>query len=635
MKPPTTEEPTPSAPPLGLPDIVRVIRDHSLLLVACLLLGIACGLFAQKTISKKYESSARFIVNEIPYAGLDAKMTPDAEQPLVQTLIMSVLSRDLKASIADKLKVSSKQISFANIDLPLKLTSAAPEANVRVDSTDKSRLGEIITTSQSPDFAADVANAILDNLQLFNIVGGRLNNLLLAESIAKSKLDDTVKQLVTVSSQRGKLEQENAELDAHIKKGLALRDFPVFSEDGTLNNLKTQLILVESEYAGIAASATRGSRLESKRAEFEKLKGQLDSHVAALAEALRSSYSIARTQQENLEAEVKTEKDKLDQMSEDAAHLSRALNDPAAMQEIASQAGNSSPAAIANVIITVDRATPRMKPVQPKMWLNMLFGVAFGLGLGGGLVTLRVLLDTRLRSARDVEHRTGQPCLALLPPLDPIKRTADGFDRPRSPIGLGYLRSHLIRAFLDSQERQIIGFTPTRRVASSSITVATLGIMLAQAGHRTLIIDLERKRPKVASALGAKNGDGLSRWLASTAPLEDFIEPSALENLGVLAFGKAAKELDNLLGRRPISMELPALSEHWNFILIVSSAIRFDWTMMLTLPQCCRLVLTADYRNARTQDIVSTGQRARTSSWNIEGVVLQNCPKRLASSRSL
>ena len=170
---------------------------------------------------------------------------------------------------------------------------------------------------------------------------------------------------------------------------------------------------------------------------------------------------------------------------------------------------------MANVIIPVDRAEPMLKPTRPKLWLNLLLGGVFGAGLGTGVASLRVLLDTRLRSVREIEERTGQPCLAMLPPLDPIKKTADGFDQPRSPIGLGYLRSHLLRAFHDTKERKIVGFTPSRHGGSTSLTVATLGVLLAQAGHRILIIDLYRNGLRVAAALGVKEGDGLSRWLAS------------------------------------------------------------------------------------------------------------------------
>ena len=131
-----------------------------------------------------------------------------------------------------------------------------------------------------------------------------------------------------------------------------------------------------------------------------------------------------------------------------------------------------------------------------------------------------------------------------------------------------------------------------------------------------------------------KKWDGLSRWLASDEPLSDYIAWAAPGKLGVLGFGKASRELDNLLGRRPLSMELPALLSAWDFILIASPAIRADWSMMLTLPPGSPIIVTADYRDAHVGDVNATVQRAHNTRWTVEGLVLQNCPQRIAGSRS-
>ena len=326
---------------------------------------------------------------------------------------MSILSHDMRADVARQLGVLPKQIAFANLDLPLKLVGRVRQANIRVDSTDKSRMGEIIATSQSPEFAAAVANAILDNLQLFNRVGGRLKNLRLDMDLAKARLDGIVKELVDLSSKRSKLEEENAELDDRVRRGQSLRALPSFAQDATLNNLKTQLILVESQYSGLASTATRGSRLDAKRAEVKNLTEQVEDYVQRLARALRSAYAIARTQQESVETDIKDSKAKLDRMAEESARLAQTLSSPAAMRAIAAEADAAPQGPMANVIVPIDRAAPKIKPTRPKLWLNLLLGGVFGAGLGTGVVSLRVLLDTRLRSARQIEERTGQRCLAL------------------------------------------------------------------------------------------------------------------------------------------------------------------------------------------------------------------------------
>ena len=621
-------------PVVSIQDLIQLLRENFIFLIGGLLFGIACGFIAQKTIPRAYESTAKFVVSELPYYDQQSSVSSETEQQLVETLIMSIPSRDMHDEVARRLGISPAQIAFSELDLPLKLIGAIPRANIRVDSADKSRMGEIVATSQSPEFAAKVANAILDELQLFNMVGGRLKNLRLSMDLTKAKLDSTVKQLVDLSSQRIKLEQETAELDNHIRLGLPLTEFPAFAQDGTLNNLKTQLILIDSEYASIAATATRGARLDGKRAERDGLKQQLQAHVERLAGSLRSEYEIAKTQERNVERDVKDSKDKLDMMSEQTARLSQSLSNPAAMRAIESDP-QSTPVGPANIIVTIDRAAPKMKPIRPKLWLNLLLGVLFGSALGAGITALRFILDNRLKSTRQIEQRTGQPCLAMLPPLDPVEKKANIFDRPRSPIGLGYLRSHLLRTTMETGGRRIIGFTPSRQNGDASRMVATLAILLAQAEKRTLVIDLHRKPARAASILGVSDGDGLSRWLGSDLPLQDCVGYTTVRELGVLGFGKATRDLDDMLGRRPLSMELAALLPDWDFILINSPPIRFDWSMMLTLPSKSPIIITADYRNAKAGDVNNTVQRARNTRWLVDGVVLLNCPNRIAGSKSL
>jgi hypothetical protein len=46
-------------------------------------------------------------------------------------------------------------------------------------------------------------------------------------------------------------------------------------------------------------------------------------------------------------------------------------------------------------------------------------------------------------------------------------------------------------------------------------------------------------------------------------------------------------------------------------------------------------VITADYRNARAGDVRNTVQRAHNTRWPVEGVVLLNCPRRVAGTRAL
>lgn len=619
----------------GVADVLRTIWENLPLLAFGLLVGIGAGLLAQRLIPKAYEASAKFIVGEVPYYDAKNRADSETERQLVETLILSLASRDIQQEVARALGVPPARIGFTGLDLPRRLEGATPEANVRISTIKDSRIGEIAVESQSPQFAATVANAVLDQLQYFNLVGGRLKNLRLSMELAKAKADSTLAELVKVSGERNRLQQENAELDNHVRRGLPLTAFPTFATDPTLNNLKTQLILTESEYESISATATRGSRLSGKHAELIGLRAQTQSHVQRLADSLRAEYEIIKTQEKDVERQLTELKDRIDRLAERISQLSQSLSDPKTMRAVAAAPGEE-PVGAASVFITIDRATPREKPIRPKLWLNLLLGVVFGSALGAGLTGLRLILDTRLKSARQIEQRARVPALALLPRHQPLYkgiRNRTIFDHPDYPVGLGFLRGELLRAGALDAAARIVGFTPARDRAGdragSSPLVANLAILLAQAEQRTLVVDLHFDAPRQADLLGIRSRQGLSEWLVTNDPVDDFISYSAVRELAVLTPGAPNRDLDDLLSRRPLLDSLPGLREKWDFILLDAPSIVSDWTTMLSLPAGSPLIIAARFGRTTIDQLIATAEKAQVQNWNVMGAVLQDCPARL------
>ena len=375
--PPAAAEP----PVFGPRDIIRIIWSSLPLIILGLAIGIGLALYAYSITTPAYEARAKFVIGDIPYANPEGMTDAETDRQLVQTLIMSIPSRDMHRAVVERLGNRFRPDRLHRPRPEKGPRRAHPQANIRVDAVTQTRIGEITTTSQDTEFAADVGNAILDELHLYNEIGGRLRTIQSGITLAKAKAESSLQQIVEISSERIKLEGENTELDSHLARGLPLADFPSFATDATLNNLKTQLILTESEYDLIASTATRGPRLAGKRAERDGLRQQLVAYAQSLGSGLRSEFQIALTRQQDLEAELKAATDRVDHLTERAAMLSQSLSDPAAMRRLAAEPTDN-PTGPANVIVTIDRAAARNKPIRPKLWLNLLMGIAFGGALG-------------------------------------------------------------------------------------------------------------------------------------------------------------------------------------------------------------------------------------------------------------
>lgn len=616
---------------MGFADLAQILFENIPVLLLFVSLGIFLGLTIQSTTPRAYEARAKFVIDQLPYTGGKDNVDAETERQLIQTIILSIPSRDMAHSIQQRLDLgSSNRVVFEELDPPLKLTGSLPEANVRAEAIRDSRLGEITATSQSPEFAASVANAVLDEIQLYNTIGGQLNALRQSITIARSLSDNLLNEYSQVSAQRIKLERENAELDNHIAKGLPIESFPTFASDATLNNLKTQLILVQSEYESIAATASRGARLSGKRSEAEGLVAQLKAHVQQLVGALRSELEISRTQEEDLQKNLKEQSARIDRMVEQVAALTQSFADPSKMKSFAQEESLESTGP-ASIIVTIDKATPQTKPVRPKLWLNLLLGTIFGLALSGAVIGARLFFDNRIKSSHQLEQRTHVPVLALLPRYTPLFKGIKNrsiFDHPTYPVGLGFLRSEMLRSGARNPQNRVIGFTAVEPSGDQSDLVANLAILLAQAEKRTLIIDLHLNNPRQAKKLGILQKAGLAEWLGSDGEsIDDFIGYTAVRELAVLSAVERHRDIDDLLSRKPLLASIPELLEKWDFILIDSPPILADWSMLLTLPQDSPVVFTARHRRATIEQFILATERVLNEGWKIKGAVLQSCPK--------
>jgi uncharacterized protein involved in exopolysaccharide biosynthesis len=613
-------------------ELLRIYFSSFLIALLGFAGGVILAWFAYLSATQVYEATGTFLVDELPFIQTVKQTDSETDRQLVQTLILSIANRDMRVAIEKRLDLLPGRIAFAGLDRAIRLKGDQPEANVQVSLVKNSRMGAISADSQSPEFAAKVVDAMLDELGLYNIVGGRLKAIQTSAGFSKAQADSTLQQLADVSAQRIRLEREVAEMENYLKQNLPLYAYPAFAQDSTLNNLKTQLILVESEYKYLASTSTRGQRLEGKEAELRTLESQLSSQASNLANALRAEYAIRFTQEQDLQANKLKAAQKLDSFSQESTRLAQSFGDPSLMRQLAAENPPDGNVGIANMVVVVNKASPPPRPIRPQLLLYLLFGGALGGMLGLGLAALIALLDNSVKSVRQIELQLGVPCLAILsrPDLTLASIRKEGtLNFADSPAGMGFLRSHLLSKF-GSSSPVVIGFTPASAQQRSSVLVADLAFLSSQSDKRTLVVDLHVESPLIAKILGIKVNEGLERWLRSEDPLGNYINYSKDKNLAVLTVTHADKNLLDDFAQRPLDQEWGALASRWDIILIDMPNILSYWNYC-SLPAGSPMIVTADFQKTKMNILSQICAHARGPKWQIEGVVLTDAPASLLS----
>jgi uncharacterized protein involved in exopolysaccharide biosynthesis/Mrp family chromosome partitioning ATPase len=616
-----------------LRQVWKFIVRNLIWLVGGVAVGLVFGFAAQRLRPPNYEAEGRFVVDELPFLqnsfqnnnAADSSTQSDLVQSLIMGMPSSSLGRETAARLTAVLgtEVEENQLCFEDLgSRPLSLHSKKPVANIRITAMRNSRSGAIDVTSQSAEFAAEVVNALLDELHNYNIAQGRLNALDMQKQVATAQVESIGTQLATVKQALGLQEQRVAQLDEYVKKDLPLESFPDFVLDTTLNNLKTERLLNQAEYAGLSSSTSGGLQLEKKKAQVEDINKEVQQQAESLAQGLRSQLAGTCAQETNLENELDQRLKEIQQCSHQREEWVQSFGDVSLMKKMIAETTNS-PAQGGSVIVVVSRGIPPERPKSPKLWLNLLAGV-FVCGLVGLLVSVtRTLLDDRLISPESVATLTNLPCVATTRPQGIFSRKIKNTP-PQSP-GFNPLRSRLL---LDASEAtlQIIGFTPARKKEHASRTVADLALMLARARRRVLVVDLNFSKPRQFELLGMKPQPGLTDWIISDRPLEEYVWFGEVPELALLSWSpKMPPPTPDILLRRPLAKVLPRLGDTWDFIFIDAPAISSSWELMLSLPAGNPVVITANRRRTRAGQVSDTATIAQNQSWKVAGVALQDC----------
>ncbi|HEY8966626.1 MAG TPA: hypothetical protein VIM58_09290 [Candidatus Methylacidiphilales bacterium] len=610
-------------------NFLSIVREQSHIWIIGLAIGLLLGIAMYLITPRTYQAKGTFLVDQLPFQSA-ADNASDAEtgREMVQSLILSIPGREIKQALARELHVLPKALAFTDKEPKISLRGFdTNRANIKVAATRNSRLGTITVESRNPEFATQVVNTLFDKVLTMNSLAGRLgevqSRLLLARNTSSKVLDN----LAQATSERVKLEEQVRQLDAYTAQNLPLEEFPTFATDTTINNLKTQLILVESEYSSLASYSTRGLRLDGKRAEAEGLRRQLHRQANHLAQGLRTSLDIARTEVDALSRRVSENEKEISQLQTKRGELSRAFSDfnlrKRLLAEAPPEGGIESQA---SVIAVVDPGLADQKPVRPNLLLNLVLGAFFGLAGGAGVAFLIHVLDSRLRTPVQIEMATGLPCLATIPVhalADHERNTGRFID---SPSDLGFLRGQLLRDSFTSREHQIFAFSSVGN-GDSCEALAQLAVLLAKSEKRTLVINLNFSDNRLAKRLGIAPPTGLSDWLFADDALEEHIAYSAVQELAMIDGGDFEGDVDSLISRRPLAPELTRLAGKWDFILIDGPPLLEEWHLLLAAPPHTQIIAVSGYQGATTSDLLRLAARAATARMEIYGVVLQGVPE--------
>ena len=225
---------------------------------------------------------------------------------------------------------------------------------------------------------------------------------------------------------------------------------------------------------------------------------------------------------------------------------------------------------IEEVSIIEPAVTPGAPKNAPKAALNLMLSSLIGMLLGFVLAFVRESMDTSIGTIEGVEEFLKAPVLGVIPQADRteieqtiqkvfpetldaetvelLSRLSPLFDL-KGVVAEGYrsLKVNLQFACADRTVKSL-AFVSAGLGEGKTTTVLNLAITIAQDGRRVLVVDADLRKPAVHSRLGLKREPGLSEVLVGNAQWQDVVQTAPDLMLGKLGFDQilSAPGVDNL-----------------------------------------------------------------------------------------
>ncbi|NRF39184.1 tyrosine-protein kinase [Pedobacter foliorum] len=210
----------------------------------------------------------------------------------------------------------------------------------------------------------------------------------------------------------------------------------------------------------------------------------------------------------------------------------------------------------------LDLAYSSKAPIKPKKQVTYLIALLFGILVPVGYIHGKELMNNKIESSSDIAKLTLTPILGEIffdQGSEPIVVNANS----RKAIAEQFRSIRTNMQFLHGKQvpgqGKVTLLTSSMSGEGKSFVASNIATALAISGRKTILLELDLRKPKVSKYLDLTNKVGLSNYLIGKAEIKDIIQPSGINpNLFVIGSGPIPPNPSELL----IQDEIESLVEY-------------------------------------------------------------------------
>ncbi len=516
------------------------------------------NIITSRVVSQKVVQLLR-LENNKEFLGIDAltpeeqKQALDGEIDYVEMVRRSLEVEPLKDSRAVYIKARHRYPKWAQ-----RLADAAVNGYIDYNRQTRQQVSQDAAGWLASQ-ATEIKTRMYESEQ--QLVEFKKKNQMLSVSL-EDRQNITSQRLQDLNQTLNRVKAERITLEARRKQILDIRDarLPLDVIDEVIDNkliqqLKETYFNLKEQQAELSEkyhSAYPKVVLVEKKLNL--VKSSMDQEIGKVLSGLETEYKTKLENERSLQrelAKVKVEAQEINEKEVNYNRLKRVSDNYSSLYDLVLKRQKEATLAShqeTNNVYKLDTAVMPKSPVYPNVRLNILLAAVVGLLGGIGLVFFLEYLDNTIKNQEDVEKYLQVPFLGVVPSIK-LEETPEGrtavsmrdqylIDHPKSSVAecCRTVRTNLLFMTPEEPSRKILVTSASPQEGKSTMVV-NLGIIMAQSGTRTLLVDTDMRRPRLHKSFGISGNVGLTTVILGETSIDEGLRTTKVANLDVFPCG--------------------------------------------------------------------------------------------------
>ncbi len=657
-------------PELNLQHYWHVILERRWLVVATFASLLALALIYVFKAPEIYQAETRLQIDREYQNILDNSQgfaVSSQEEDYLQTQYKNLQSRSLINTVVTNLNLSQDP-RYSEAE---NITKAVKE-DITVAPIRSSRLVDIKVEHTNPTTAKKIANNLVNTFVQNNLErrqeksSARLDFLRArAETLEKEltaakeavqeykkkhnmpsleRTENTISQaLQTAQKELSKAETEaatKASLAQQVKQMLEedtpIESIPRISTDERIIKMQSKLAEKKAELHGLLETYKSGhpevaqlqKRIASLKDSIDGVAHQIYNTIQREAQIARATVKslkkvVAQYEQQQLRlSELRIKFDVLQSNADRKKMLYEKLLQNMQETDITSKSKS-------NNMRVVDAAIAPHEPIKPRVALILLMGIVGGGAAGIGLALFVNYLDDSIKTQDDVETYLRLPFLGYIPHIKTnsiVERGLQAHVNPQSAVSESFRSLRAVVSLMPNADRyKVITVTSTTPSEGKSVVASNLGVVFAQTGLKTLLIDADLRRPAMHKAFRLHSPTGLASYLhEQTGSSDEIVQNTEVPNLDVICCGPPPKGPSELIASKRMKELIDYQRQFYDRILLDCAPVTAVADPLVVASRSDGILFVTKFNQIRRDHARKTVQRIQDAGIQILGVSLND-----------